>query len=251
MLARHILRSVVLAIACLAFLSRPAAAEDTSKLLQNVRWTGSAVTLDGLRGKTVVVLDYATWCPICSKWSPDLCKQIKAAVVDRPVVVLAIDTDEQAGNWRQGQREVHGRSRLLRTEHPSRLRSGHCQTGRTAGALGLHDHRAVRQGRGEGRGRILSRAGRREEVCPAGRPRPLPELGPVRRHHAENGRGDEALFCHRVDIIPNSSDHKKRLPAAQQRSRSTPRWANIGARSWTASANWPRASWTTGSRPTT
>ena len=95
MLSRRIFHSAVLAIACLVSLSRAAAADDTSNLLQGVRWAGPAVTLDGLKGKTVVVLDYATWCPICNKWSPDLCKQLKAATADRPVVVLAIDTDEE------------------------------------------------------------------------------------------------------------------------------------------------------------
>jgi thiol-disulfide isomerase/thioredoxin len=95
MLPRRILPSAVFSIACLVFLSRPAAADDASKLLEGVRWAGPAVTLDGLKGKTVVVLDYATWCPICNKWSPDLCKQLKAAITDKPVVVLAIDTDEE------------------------------------------------------------------------------------------------------------------------------------------------------------
>jgi thiol-disulfide isomerase/thioredoxin len=97
MLRKSILCSALLAIACVC-LSRPVAAEDTSKLLQGVRWAGPSVSLDGLRGKTVVVLDYATWCPICNKWSPDLLKQVKAAVVDQPVVVLAIDTDDTTGN---------------------------------------------------------------------------------------------------------------------------------------------------------
>ncbi len=95
MLSRRIFASAVFAFACLVFLSRPAAADDTSNMLQGVRWAGPAVTLDGLKGKTVVVLDYATWCPICNKWSLDLCKQLKAAVTNRPVVVLAIDTDEE------------------------------------------------------------------------------------------------------------------------------------------------------------
>jgi hypothetical protein len=95
MLHHQILRSALFAIACLASLSHAAAADDASNMLQGVRWTGPAVTLDGLRGKTVVVLDYATWCPICNKWSPDMCKQLKAAIADRPVVVLAINTDEK------------------------------------------------------------------------------------------------------------------------------------------------------------
>jgi thiol-disulfide isomerase/thioredoxin len=98
MLSRRIFYSAVFAIACLVFLARPAAADEASKMLEGVRWAGPAVTLDGLRGKTVVVLDYATWCPICNKWSPDLCKQLKEAIADRPVVVLAIDTDEESRN---------------------------------------------------------------------------------------------------------------------------------------------------------
>jgi len=84
---------LVLAIASLCALDRSARADDTANLLQGVRWAGPAITLDGLRGKTVVVIDYATWCPICNKWSPDLCKQIKDYISNEPVVVLAINTD--------------------------------------------------------------------------------------------------------------------------------------------------------------
>jgi thiol-disulfide isomerase/thioredoxin len=76
------------------------AAETSANVLDGVRWVGPAVTLEGLRGKTVVLIDYATWCPICNKWSSEFCKQVKEAIADKPVVVLAINNDQTPGNVR-------------------------------------------------------------------------------------------------------------------------------------------------------
>ena len=62
--------------------------------LASVAWDGPGTTLEALHGKTVVVLSYVTWCPKCNVWSPDLLKQIKSASQDKPVVVLAICTEQ-------------------------------------------------------------------------------------------------------------------------------------------------------------
>ena len=95
-------RSVLASIALLIGLSyssvRLQAAETSAQVLEGVHWAGPAVTLEGLRGKTVVLIDYATWCPICNKWSGEFCKQLKEAIVDKPVVVLAVDNDETPAN---------------------------------------------------------------------------------------------------------------------------------------------------------
>jgi hypothetical protein len=53
------------------------------------------VSAERLQGKSVAVLVYATWCPKCNVWSGDLFSQLKEAVKDKPVVVLAINADEQ------------------------------------------------------------------------------------------------------------------------------------------------------------
>jgi hypothetical protein len=83
----------------IAFLpARLQAAEATAEVLDGVHWVGSPVTLEGLRGKTVVLIDYATWCPICNKWSGDFITQVKEAIHDKPVVVLAINNDSTPGN---------------------------------------------------------------------------------------------------------------------------------------------------------
>jgi len=61
--------------------------------LDSVRWSGKPVNFEMLRGKTVVMLVYATWCPICNKWSGDLFNQLKAAIEGKPVVLMAINAD--------------------------------------------------------------------------------------------------------------------------------------------------------------
>jgi len=42
----------------------------------------------------VIVLVYATWCPKCNSWSGELFQQLKETSATRPVVILAINTDE-------------------------------------------------------------------------------------------------------------------------------------------------------------
>jgi len=60
-----------------------------------IHWAGTPIqSLDVFRDKTVVVLVYATWCPKCNTWSGELFKQLKETVATRPVVILAINTDE-------------------------------------------------------------------------------------------------------------------------------------------------------------
>ncbi|HWB00130.1 MAG TPA: redoxin domain-containing protein [Pirellulales bacterium] len=61
--------------------------------MAGVAWSGPGVPIESLRGKTVVVLSYVTWCPICNEWSPKLCQQIKDAAADKPVVIIALSTE--------------------------------------------------------------------------------------------------------------------------------------------------------------
>ncbi len=101
LVTRCVLASIVVSIGLSNSQIKLDAAETSSaRVLEGVRWVGPAVTLEGLRGKTVVVLDYATWCPKCNAWSADVCKQLKEAIQDKPVVVLAINNDETPGNVR-------------------------------------------------------------------------------------------------------------------------------------------------------
>jgi thiol-disulfide isomerase/thioredoxin len=62
--------------------------------LDSVQWAGQSVTFEALRGKTVVVLVWATWCPKCNKWSGEMFAQLKDAIRDKPAVVLAINADK-------------------------------------------------------------------------------------------------------------------------------------------------------------
>ncbi len=72
----------------------PLAADDALSNLDFVKWSGITPSSQSLRDKTVVVLVYATWCPKCNKWSGDLFKQLKDAIKDKPVVLLAINADK-------------------------------------------------------------------------------------------------------------------------------------------------------------
>src|SRR5690348_5260808 len=58
-----------------------------------VAWVGQGTTLEALKGKTVVVLTYVTWCPKCNAWSGGIVSGLNKAIADKPVVVLAISTD--------------------------------------------------------------------------------------------------------------------------------------------------------------
>jgi thiol-disulfide isomerase/thioredoxin len=66
--------------------------------LEGVKWRGAAPSLEALKGKTVVLLIYATWCPICNKWSPDFFHQLRDAIKGKPVVVLAVNADSSPTN---------------------------------------------------------------------------------------------------------------------------------------------------------
>ena len=62
--------------------------------LEAVQWVEPGITCDAIKGKTTVILVYATWCPICNKWSGKMFGQLKDAIKGRPVVVLAVNTDK-------------------------------------------------------------------------------------------------------------------------------------------------------------
>lgn len=63
--------------------------------LDGIVWAEQPVTYETLRGKTVVVLAYATWCPIANGWSRDLLRQLKAVADEKPIVVLAINAEKR------------------------------------------------------------------------------------------------------------------------------------------------------------
>lgn len=69
--------------------------------LATVQWAGPAVTPEMLRGKTTVVLVYATWCPKCNEWSGELFQQLKAVTSDKPVVILAVNADKSPAGVQQ------------------------------------------------------------------------------------------------------------------------------------------------------
>ncbi len=71
-----------------------AASLDGVPSLEGVQWAGRSITFEALRGKTVLVLAYASWCPKCNVWSGAFFSQLKEAVRDKPVIVLAINSDE-------------------------------------------------------------------------------------------------------------------------------------------------------------
>jgi len=83
------------AIAPAAAANHPAAATAAAGIdpLLGVRWAGPAVSLEQLRGKTVLLLVYASWCPKCNEWSGELFSQLKQAVYNKPTVILAICAD--------------------------------------------------------------------------------------------------------------------------------------------------------------
>ena len=67
---------------------------DVLPLLDEVQWVEPGITRDALKGKTAIVLVYATWCPKCNKWSGRLFDQLKDALKGRPVIVLAVNADK-------------------------------------------------------------------------------------------------------------------------------------------------------------
>ncbi len=62
--------------------------------LSSVRWQGRVPSPESIGDKTPIVLVYATWCPKCNVWSPELFADLKEAVADKPVVLFAINADE-------------------------------------------------------------------------------------------------------------------------------------------------------------
>jgi hypothetical protein len=61
--------------------------------LDGVKWMGPGASYASLRGKSVLLLVYATWCPICNGWSGEMLGQLKEAIQGKPLVVLAIFAD--------------------------------------------------------------------------------------------------------------------------------------------------------------
>ncbi len=61
--------------------------------LDAVKWMGPGTSYANLRGKSVLLLVYATWCPICNGWSGEMLGQLKEAIQGKPLVVLAIFAD--------------------------------------------------------------------------------------------------------------------------------------------------------------
>ena len=64
--------------------------------LEAVKWMGPSTSYASLRGKSVLLLVYATWCPICNGWSGEMLGQLKEAIQDKPLVVLAIYADPRS-----------------------------------------------------------------------------------------------------------------------------------------------------------
>jgi thiol-disulfide isomerase/thioredoxin len=66
--------------------------------LDGVTWDERPVSLSGLRGKTVIVLAYATWCDELNNGDAvEMLAQLKDSIQDKPVVVLAINSDKKTG----------------------------------------------------------------------------------------------------------------------------------------------------------
>jgi hypothetical protein len=61
--------------------------------LDPVKWIGPGTSYAALRGKSVLLLVYATWCPICNGWSGEMLGQLKESIQGKPLVVLAIFAD--------------------------------------------------------------------------------------------------------------------------------------------------------------
>jgi thiol-disulfide isomerase/thioredoxin len=69
--------------------------------LDGVTWEGAGASIGQLKGKTVLVLTYVTWCPKCNEWAPKLLAELKKTVTDKPVIVLAINTDPEPTKARE------------------------------------------------------------------------------------------------------------------------------------------------------
>ena len=89
----------------------------------------------------------------CNKWSGEVCKQLKEAIADKPVVVLAINNDKTPGNVRP---YLEARE-FLAPNIVHGYDPADCQAKRPAGPLGLHDHRPEGKDHRQGPGRQLFR----------------------------------------------------------------------------------------------
>ena len=76
MLRRYCALLVVIAALTPSADAQEAAPPGLDSALDGVAWIGPGVSLPDLRGKTVVVLTYVTWCPKCNVWAPDLFRQL-------------------------------------------------------------------------------------------------------------------------------------------------------------------------------
>jgi len=120
-------------IALTAWLPAAFAAEEKPQgpppSLEGVTWDDQPVSYAGLRGKAVVVLAYATWAEDANGQAIEMFRQLKAAIDDKPVVVLAINADKQSGKGRPfmktckftGPNIVHGWDALM----PARMEAKH------------------------------------------------------------------------------------------------------------------------------
>jgi len=84
---------LIVACAGTGAFSQDTATVETPPSLSDVKWAGPAPDPSFLKGKTVIVLTYVTWCPKCNAWTGKVAAEIKQESVDKPVVVLAISTD--------------------------------------------------------------------------------------------------------------------------------------------------------------
>jgi thiol-disulfide isomerase/thioredoxin len=94
----------VLAAVVISFLPwLPAAAQDKGELGHRIEWSdvrlldGRTLKAEELRGRTVVVQIWASWCPFCGAQNPHV-QKLHDSTRDRGLVVLAfsIDRTEQA-----------------------------------------------------------------------------------------------------------------------------------------------------------
>lgn len=94
-------------VACLAALSaaacggrgefRPLRVGDTAPTYSATTLKGDTVTLRALRGQTVLLNVWATWCIPCKKEMPAL-EQLNAAFADSGLKILAVSVDEQGSD---------------------------------------------------------------------------------------------------------------------------------------------------------
>ncbi len=101
---RHIVLCtlVALLLPTLALAQAPAEMSGTAarpmvsldQALAGVRWQGRVPSPASIGDKTPVVLVYATWCPKCNTWTPELFAQLAESIKDKPVILFAVNADE-------------------------------------------------------------------------------------------------------------------------------------------------------------